>query len=341
MMLINIFNKLQGSVLKRLLFPFLLLSFINLTACVPDIALTTSPEADQANNLNLSLAISNGEFAAGQSPTARLFKKFDPSIHYSVSITPDENKPEQFNLSASTPEPGPYRLAVDIPYQRRFLGIPLGSSVKTVVKDFVIHGQLDPVCYNFDDKQQDVMGWKSSNVYQGDKEAPASSTTCPGLFFVNTSWPMPLGQTKTDTSKGGSLFVPVSSECFPKSSNKLSEQPEWTFSLISPDLSEQANWQSLNSINFRIAGKELSFTVSPEVHFKIGEKLSSTYEQTTAPEKYKIQSNIWQIIEHKLSLPEEAMITHIELHISGVPEQTVGEGVNSIFIDGICPAIQP
>lgn len=312
-----------------------LLGLICLSACQPEARISRNSNSLTGQIPELTLHIEQGELDPSTASPIRLYNKFDESQQFAVKVTPPSQNTSQ---TIAFPEPlpaGTYRLIIDLTKQNGFAR--LFPERKTLTYDFTVHARLSDRCYNFDDPKYDVMGWKSTPVYLGDKESPASGASCPGLFYVGTGWPTPLAQTANSTLNGGSLFIPVSSECFPKNRNQLSQEPDWTFTVLSPDLSSLSQWQNLRAISFRVAGKEMAFRISPEFHFTIGGKKSSSYEQHPHPAEYKIMSNNWYVIEHALNLPEQAVLTDIELHISGIPEQTVDEGVNSIFIDGICP----
>ena len=54
-------------------------------------------------------------------------------------------------------------------------------------------------------------------------------------------------------------------------------------------------------------------------------------------QRHEITKDQWYIIDMPVNLDKNAKVTQLELHISGIPEQTVTDTVNSIFIDGICP----
>ena len=309
---------------------------IALSACSQDAEFATikhtanSEKPDQP--ISLSLSIEPGTLLPNQRPKVRLFGKYNLAKSYPVKIAVNEKNANNFDLSIEKLAAGEYRLLADIPYQRSFMGISTGNATQTITYDFLVHDTLAVSCFNFDNKKNDVMGWSSSHVYIDDKEEPISKATCPGLFFVNTSWPARLNE----TTEGGSLFVPVSSECFPKISNQMSKDPHWTFSINSPALASRQNWQKIKSINFRIATGTMPITIAPEIVFLIDKQKVST--NTSEPKKiFEIAGEGWNTLNYPVKLPKGAIVSDVKLHIYGVPEQTVGTEVNSIFIDGVCP----
>jgi len=320
-----------------LLISIIIASSIVMSSCgqTADVAtFSTTADKDKPNQpVTLMLSAESKRLLQGKKPTVRLFEKYNSASSYPVKIITDEKNPNKFEISTAQLAAGEYRILAEIPYQSSFLGIPTGSTTRTVSYDFIVHNTLAGSCFNFDNKQDDVMGWSSSHVYIEDREQPISKTSCPGLFFVNTSWPAKLNQ----TTEGGSLFVPVSSECFPKTSNQMSKDPHWTFSINSPDLSARQDWQQIKSISFRIATGTMPIKISPEVNYLLDGKKARSHIIEPSKKTFEIAGEGWNTLEYPLELPKGAIVTSVKLHIYGVPEKTVGNDVNSIFVDGVCP----
>lgn len=177
------------------------------------------------------------------------------------------------------------------------------------------------------------MDWSTHGVYIDNRDKPVSKETCPGLFYVNNSWPYPLN----DTTHGGSLFVPISSECFPKTSPQLSQQSQWTFSLVSPDLRDRPDWQHIQSIRFHMATRSINLSVRPEVQYVYNNADRSTFSDTQSPTYYDINGGRWNDYEYAFKLPEGAIVTHVVFHVYGVPEKTVSDQVDSVYLDAVCP----
>ena len=308
-----------------------------LTACSEEVKLASVKTAPINNELEqtvtITLSIEPGRLLNAKQLQLRLFEKYNPAGAYPVTIIADKKEPNKFEINPGVLAEGDYRLIIDIPYQASLLGIFKVDRIKTITHDFTVHHSLAGTCFNFDDKQNDVMGWNSTHVYTIARDQPVSETTCPGLFFVHTSWPAKLNQ----TTEGGSLFIPISSECFPNISNQLSEDPHWTFSVKSPDLTKMPEWQQIHSLNLRVATNKIPVKVQPEVHYIIDNKKTSTIFKDVLREKFEIAGEGWNTINYPFELPKEAIVSGIEIHVYNVPEQTVGTEVNSIFIDGICP----
>jgi len=308
-----------------------------LSACSDDTKVASVKTASNNNELEqtvaITLTIEAERLLKDKELQLRLFEKYNPANAYPVTAVADKKEPNTFEINPGVLAEGEYRLIIDIPYQTVWLGIINIDKTKTISHDFTVHHSLAGNCFNFDDKQNDVMGWSSSHVYTAAREQPVSETTCPGLFFVHTSWPATLNQ----TTEGGSLFIPISSGCFPKISNQLSEDPHWTFSVKSPDLTKMPEWQQIKSINLRVATNKIPVKILPEVHYSIDKQKTSTIFKDILRKKFEIAGEGWNTIEYPFELPKEAIVSGVELHVYGVPEQTVGTEVNSIFIDGVCP----
>lgn len=320
-----------------LLISSLILAYSCLTACdrpLPVAEFKKSHEHDEYSQaVSVRLSVRAGQIPEGTVPDVRLFEKYNPTRSYPVNIEVDKKISDTFIIGAVNLPAGNYRMIAEIPYRSSFLGISTGKRSKTIIHDIVVHATLAGSCFNFNEKKDDVMGWSSSHVFAVGQEQPVSADTCPGLFFVNTSWPTKLNQ-KTE---GGSLFVPISAECFPKTSNQMSEDPHWTFSIRSPNLTALKSWQKISSINLRVASGTIPVKVVPEVHYLFGDKKLGTRSIGETKKIFELSGDGWNLIEYPFELPESAIITGVELHFFGVPEQTVGDQVNSIFIDGICP----
>ncbi|MGD8925876.1 MAG: hypothetical protein PVG20_03430, partial [Thioalkalispiraceae bacterium] len=322
---------------KVLLFSMLSLAAVTISSyCQADevaVIKHATEQEQQSQTLSVTLKIDPNKMIPGSSPTAHLYEKYNPGNSYPVTVKVDEKKPDIFDINSGTLPAGSYRLIIDIPVHRTMLGINVGHLVSTLIHDFTVHQRLSDSCFNFNDKAKEVMGWTSSHVYIVDREQPVSKPTCPGLFYVNTSWPAKLNE----TTQGGSMFVPISSECFPKTSNQMSGDPHWHFSLKSPDLSARPDWQHITSIDFRVATSKIPVKVLPEVHYTIGKTSTSTIFKDVLRKKVEIAGDSWNTVKYPFMLPKEAVVTGVELHFYGVPELTVGNEVNSIFIDGVCP----
>lgn len=311
----------------------LLLIVLLLSGCEPDVKIQTISEQKAYLPFTIGFDITETDGQQALDPEIKLVSKFNQENNFPVEAISTPKAKHAYSIDVRYLEAGEYRLFVRVPYRNTLLGIPLWQSYKTVSQDFIVHSNLPFTCFSFDNKDTAINGWKSTHVYIDDKDKPVSQETCPGLFFVQNSWPWPLEH----VAPGGSLFIPVSTECFPKSSSQVSKQTRWMFSVVSPDLSELTHWQNIKSVQLRIATNKINIKITPEIHFTLGQKTTSTHTLVETPMKYEISGGQWRIIEFPTTLPADSKVTKFELHISGIPEQTVGETVNSIFIDGICP----
>lgn len=311
----------------------LLFIVLLLAGCEPEVKIQTINEQKAYMPFTIGFDITETEVEQTLEPEIKLVSKFNQENEIPVTAINTPKAKHAYSIDVRYLEAGEYRLFVRVPYRKSLLGIPLWRSHKIVSQDFIVHSNLPYTCYSFDNKDTAINGWKSTHVYIDDKDKPVSQETCPGLFFVQNSWPWPLEH----VAPGGSLFIPVSSECFPKSSSQVSKQTRWMFSVVSPTLGEQTHWQNIKAVQFRIATNKINIKVKPEIHFIHGQKTSSTHKMSETPMSFEISGEQWRIIDFPITLPADSKVTQFELHISGIPEQTVGETVNSIFIDGICP----
>ena len=77
--------------------------------------------------------------------------------------------------------------------------------------------------------------------------------------------------------------------------------------------------------------------ISPEVTYSLDGKKASSHIIDIPKKIFEIAGEGWNTLEHPIALPKGAIVTGVKLHVFGVPEQTVGIDVNSIFVDGVCP----
>lgn len=315
--------------MKRLL-P--LLSALFLSGCGPVVQMSSLMHTDAKSAGQVQVQIQNPDDHA-EKPIVRLFPLFQPLEVQNLSNRLTQVKPGQYVLSLPKLPPNQYRIVTIIPYTLHFAGIPIGESRHIAITDFVIHQDLPASCFSFDSKEKDVMGWSAHGVYLNNQTKPVSKETCPGLFYTNSSWPFTLN----NTGHGGSLFVPVSSECFPKTSPQSSQPGHWTFSLVSPDLVNRPDWQHLQAIDFHMATGSINVSVKPEIVYTLGKVRHSSLEDVESVSTYDVNGGRWNDFEYDFKLPQHATINHVIFHVYGVPEKTVSNNVDSIYLDAVCP----
>lgn len=309
-----------------------LLGLLFLTGCGPAVQVSSLTHADAQSAGVIQFHVQNPDDQADK-PTVRLFPLFQPLEVQNLSNELKKVKPGEYTLTLPKLPPNRYRIVMIVPYTLRFAGIPIGHGHHMTISDFVIHQDLPVSCFSFDNKDKDVMDWSSHGVYLDHQDKPVSKETCPGLFYTNSSWPYALN----NTGHGGSLFVPVSSGCFPKTSPQSSQPAHWTFSLVSPDLQKRADWQHLQAIDFHMATSSINVSVKPEVVYTIGKTRHSSLEDVESISTYDVNGGRWNDFEYAFKLPQEATITHVIFHVYGVPEKTVSDTVDSIYLDAVCP----
>lgn len=309
-----------------------LLGVLFLTGCGPSVEISPPSYVDAQQTSMINITVHGDHESIGR-PRVYLFPKYQPMQIMDLADKLQSIQPRKFSLSLPELSPDEYRLVLDLPYSIKLAGLTIARGSKQAVSDFVIHQNLPASCFRFDDKDKDLMGWVSHGVFINNRDKPVSKETCPGLFFINSSWPYALN----DTGHGGSLFVPVSTECFPKTSPQTSQTGLWTFTLISPELQQRPEWQHLQAIRFHMATRAINVSVEPEVQYQLENLPKSTTADVQARTRYDVNGGRWNDYEYAFKLPEHAVITHILFHVMGVPEKTVSDKVDSIYLDAVCP----
>lgn len=318
--------------LKNIIVTIVAASLFTLSGCEPRVILKPLSEQKTHTPLSVGFDVSWDDSEPVAEPNAIVFNKYDLEDIQPLTVVATPKGSFAYEIKLEPVKAGEYRIVLTVPYRKRFLGIPLGTSKKLIVRDFSVHDNLPTTCYSFDEKDTSTIGWTVSNVYIDDKQEPFGKHSCPGLFYVENSWPWPIDK----SSVGGSLFVPVSSDCFPKVSTQALNKTRWRFTISSPDLGEISHWQHIKAIQFRVATKDIPILISPSLTIRnldAPDKPSS--ELTTAD--YEIIGGKWRTIDVPITLTPKTRVEKFNLTVSGFPEQTVNNAVNSIFIDGICP----
>jgi len=303
-----------------------------LIGCGPTTKISTPNYANAQEAGQITIAVDDHTDPSAK-PVILMFPKYQPLDIHNLSDQLTQTQPGQYQLTLPVLTPNEYRLIVQVPYTVTLAGLPLAHRMQRTYADFVIHPSLPASCYRFDNQGKELMGWSSHGVYLNNRDKPVSKESCPGLFYTNNSWPYAL----TDTSHGGSLFVPISSECFPKTSPQLSQQSQWTFALVSPDLTNRLEWQHLQAIRFHMATRSINLSVQPEIQYLVDNNNHSSLADIETPTTYDINGGRWNDYEYAFTLPNNAVITHVVFHVYGVPEKTVSDKVDSVFLDAVCP----
>jgi hypothetical protein len=311
---------------------FPLLGMLLLIGCGPTVQISPPAYSDVQETGLITVTIKEDHSLTGQ-PVVYLFPKFQPTLVKNLSSSLKQVKPGEYNLTLPALQANEYRIVMEVPYTTTIAGVSINSGTVRTISDFVIHESLPASCFRFENKEKDLMEWSSHGVYIKNRDKPISKETCPGLFYVTSSWPYPLNE----NSHGGSLFVPVSSECFPKTSPQLSEPSEWTFAFVSPDLSNRQDWQHLHAIRFHMATRTINVTVQPEIQFTRDQIKYSYVSDAQTQSQYDVSGGRWNNFEYNFNLPDDARITHLIFHVYGVPEKTVSDQVDSVYLDAICP----
>jgi len=310
-----------------LLVPFCLL----LLGCGEDSAIL--PIADQIAGQPTTIQfVTTVNAAAIRELRIHYFPKYQPTASHDITgqLKHNPDNPQLYLAELPHLDPDEYRVAVRIVYYQQIGSVKIVRYTRVFTRDFHVYAPLSHDCFNFDDKQKDTMGWTTTPVFLDAREQPFSSSGCPGVFYANQNWPTAL----TDTTSGGSLFIPVSDKCFPSSSANTLQPGYWHFTLNSPSLAGKSAWQNLKAIQFRVATKSINVDIRPEIKFTGGLPMGSA----PMPEiRYTTYQGNWRVIEHPVVIPKGASITQLRLHIAGIPEKTVNTSVDAILIDGVCP----
>lgn len=309
-----------------------LLALLLLTGCGPGIEISQPVYTNTQETGVIKIAVDAHSNVTGR-PVVHLFPKYEPIQVLDLSDQIKQTETDKFTLTLPRLKPDEYRIVMELPYTIKLAGLSIASGQRRVISDFVIHQTLPESCFRFDKKGKDLMGWSSHGVYLNNRDKPVSKETCPGLFYINNSWPFPFN----DTGHGGSLFVPISSECFPKTSPQLSQPGHWTFALVSPDLRNRADWQQLQGIRFHMATQSINLSVEPEIQYLLGKTPKSSTSELEAHARYDVNGGRWNDYEYTFKLPKDAVISHVIFHVYGVPEKTISDQVDSLYLDAVCP----
>lgn len=260
------------------------------------------------------------------------FPKYQPTaaIDITSALKHDPNNPDLYLAELPTLLPDVYRVRMRMVFYERIAGMRLIRYTHDYTRDFQIYAPLSRDCFRFDDKQRGTMGWATTPVFLDAREKPVSDSGCHGLFYADQSWPVAL----TETSSGGSLFIPVSNKCFPSTSSNTLQPGNWHFTVSSPPLGSLPAWQNIKAVQLRVATKSINVDVRPEIIFQGGLPVETP---ATTPIRYPSYRGTWRVIDHPVTMPKGAVVTQLRLHIAGVPEETVKDTVDAILIDGICP----
>jgi hypothetical protein len=303
-----------------------------LLGCEPVIRFNETGTLQANNKITLAFQLENVD-PNSAAPQVKLFSRYDSTNVIKLPDKLELTDKNSYQLSVPSLSAGEYRLVIDIPYDRKFLGFKFGEHFTTATFDFTVLGSLPNNCFGYDSKDNKLMGWTVSGVFIDNQKKPLGSASCPGLFYVQHSWPYALNE----TVEGGSIFVPVSDNCFPKPGQQANAKSRWQFSFNSPELVNVADWQKLKRLQFRIATKNIPVIVRPEVHYSVGSRNMSTFGHKKLAPHYSVTGGQWTEVDHPVELPAEAKVTGLSIHVSGIPEQTVGTEVDSVYLDGVCP----
>lgn len=303
-----------------------------LSGCEPDVSFNMAKTVQAHAPVEILFKIENNGLETGNQKSV-LFPKYNNTDLIDINKNIKPVAEHTYQLFMPGLEAGEYRLVIKLPYKQKFAGLTFFQREKIATYDFTVLGELPGECFSFDKVKNDLQGWTIKGVFVGNREKPIGTATCPGLFYVNHSWPFPLNEPAT----GGSLFVPVSDACFPKPGQQATQSNHWQISFVSPELANKSEWQQINKITLRIATKTIPVSISPEIHYRAGDTNRSTYLQKELAPRYPLTGGQWVIIDHPVELPAGAKVSRLTLHVSGIPEQTIGKDVDSILLDGICP----
>jgi hypothetical protein len=322
---------------KRLLVIF---SLTMLVACNPKIITTPVDEYLSGKKTSITFEIDPNETII-EAPRVTIFPKYYVDRVWDISALVKEDKQNQYSVQLPDLPPGTYRLAIDVPYQRIHDFMGYGNYNQTKYVDFTVHRELSKSCFSFDEKNNGTSGWSVSKVFISNSDKPVWEGDCPGygLFHHNRSWPYSL-DVATD---GGSIFVPIIKECYPNTSPVSSQVSYWRFSLISPDLSNDPNWQNLSAFSFYVASKMVPVEFETRVEYvnqtSQADSAIPPNDLSISRKSYKLVSGLdeWVKLNNSSPINSKQKIKRIYIDVYGIPEETVKDSIATINFDAICP----
>lgn len=253
-----------------------------------------------------------------------------------IKLTPNKQQEHNRWLGTFEPQgPGEYRLLVRVTYRSALGIVSMGHTTTNAVRDVTVHPALPASCFNFDGGENDFQGWNSTAVFDGRSKTRISKGNCPDLLYLNRSWPFNLDE----PADGGSLFIPVSPTCFPKTSTEVSRHGMWRFDLISPDLSDNPSWQNLSGLSYRFATQTMPVRLYALIRYRHDDQLITHTLMPAATYEHYVNAipGNWRSIHMPVDLPADAKVHNVMIRIMGEPEKTVTPQVGSLFLDGVCP----
>ncbi|MBI3560144.1 MAG: hypothetical protein HY080_00285 [Gammaproteobacteria bacterium] len=309
----------------------LLLVCLFLAGCGENSAIIPIPDQNTGQPTSVQF-VTEVKNAAISELSIQYFPKYQPIAVHDISQqlkhTPDN--PQVYLAELPKLEPDTYRVLVRMVYYQQLAGINLLRYTRVYTRDFHVYAPLSHDCFTFDNGPRDSLGWTTTPVYLDARDQPVTASGCPGVLYANHNWPTAL----TDTTNGGSLFIPVSDKCFPSTSPTASQPGNWHFTLSSPSLRNLPAWQNLKAVQLRVATKAINVDIRPEIVYSDGLPIDN---QPGEPIRYTTYRGSWRVIEHPVNLPKGAKVSQLNLYITGIPETTVSKDVDAIVIDGICP----
>jgi len=232
--------------------------------------------------------------------------------------------------------PGEYEARVRVLYKAIFQS---AVNTKSATRQFSLAWPAGT--YSFE--TGGLNGWQYAGVFGTSDTfqhcAPAELAGPPYFSYTTAGWPLGINDTGGPYVSGAVRTV-VSAICYPDNASETSQTGLWNFNLISPDLTDEADWQSISGVSFRMItnnpfGVQAVATVVYED--ENGEtQPSSPMTSPTQVDFTDISGQQWVSVDKTWNIPDRP-IRSLEIRVFGTPESLAGFPGSTVLLDVVSP----
>ncbi len=242
------------------------------------------------------------------------------------------------SYSGQTPNlgPGEYEARVRVLYKALFQ-----SAVKTTSATRPFTLAWPPGTYGFE--TGGLGGWRYAGVFGVNDTfepcAPDVLAASPYFSLTTSGWPLGINATGGPYASGAVRTV-VSSTCYPDSDSETNQTGLWNFNLLSPDLSNNADWQGISGVSFRmITNVPLGVQAVATVVYEDASGETQPSSPMTSPTQVdftEITGQQWVTVEKLWNIPDRP-IRSLEIRVFGDPESLAGFPGSTVLLDVVSP----
>jgi len=242
------------------------------------------------------------------------------------------------SYSGQTPNlgPGEYEARVRVRYKAVFQ-----SAVKTKSATRPFSLAWPPGTYGFE--TGGLNGWRYAGVFGANDTfehcEPSALATSPFFSHTTAGWPLGINATG-GPNVSGSARVAVSSTCYPDSDSEMGETGFWNFNLLSPDLSNDADWQGISGVSFRmITNAPFGVQVVATVVYEDESGESEPSSPTTSSSQVdftEIAGQQWVTVAKTWNIPDRPILS-VEIRVFGDAESLAGFPSSTVLLDVVSP----